>query len=647
LFGLLREAFHTRTMQQRPSWFVAVLLGCLAIADCSTPVGVERVDPQVVYQQRTRNVLFDGKLSESSRIVLSRWDLTKRFATDPERTLAVLQAKVADGTAGSDEIFALAELSFQHAEQTGKHAYYFAASVYAYAFLFPDKIDTSPSPYDPRLRIACDLYNRALTAAFETTDGAKVELRGGDFALPFGTLHVRFDPASLVWAGRKLVDFVPIDEFKVYGLRNTYRQAGIGAPLAAGGVVLNPEQGFQVAPRVKIPVTAVLRIEDARRQLAAGTLNATLEVYTPSESDSVQVDGQNVPLEIERTATLAYGLANPDVWAKEIRGFLVGDLLDTAPTRLVAIEPYQRGLFPVVFIHGTASSAGRWAETVNELLSDRQIREHFQFWFFSYNSGNPILYSALLLREALQDAVAKLDPTGKDQALRRMVVIGHSQGGLLAKLLAVDSGTRFWDAFSRKPLDELKLPAETRDLLRRTIFFEHSPFVSRVIFLATPQRGSYVAGFSAIQLVGRLIRLPLTVARTLGEAVSNNLNALALDPDRARSGNSVYGMTPGSPFITALESLPIAPGIAAHSIIAVRGNGPVESGDDGVVAYSSAHLPGVPELVVRSGHSNQSNPQTIAEIRRILLLHLKEECVGGIGCASAAVATSGESAAIN
>jgi pimeloyl-ACP methyl ester carboxylesterase len=647
LFGLLRGVFCARSVRQRSGWLAAILLGCFAIAGCSTPVGVARVDPQVIYQQRTRNVLFDGSLSESSRIVLSRWDLTKRFAADPEGALAALQAKIADGTAGSDEIFALAELSFQHGEETGKRTYYFAASVYAYAFLFPDQIDTPPSPYDPRLRIACDLYNRALTAAFETTDGARVELRGGDFVLPFGNLHVAFDPTSLVWAGRKLVDLVPIDEFKVYGLRNTYRQAGIGAPLAAGSVLLNPEQGFQVAPRMKIPITAVLRVEDARRQLAAGTLNATLEVYTPSEGDSVRLDGQNVPLEIERTATLAYGLSNPDVWAHEIRGFLIGDLLDAAPTRLVAIEPYQRGQFPVVFIHGTASSAGRWAETVNELLSDRQIRKHFQFWFYSYNSGNPIPYSALLLREALQDAVAKVDPAGKDPTLRKMVVIGHSQGGLLAKMLAVDSGTRFWDAFSRKPIDELNMPAETRDLLHRTMFFEHSPFVSRVIFVATPQRGSYVAGFSVIQLIGRLVRLPLTVVRTMGETISNNLDALTFNPDRARIGNSVYGMGPGSPFITALESLPIAPGIAAHSIIAVHGNGPVESGDDGVVAYSSAHLPGVPELVVRSGHSNQSNPQTIADIRRILLLHLKEECLAGIGCGSAAAMVPGESAAIN
>jgi hypothetical protein len=41
-----------------------------------------------------------------------------------------------------------------------------------------------------------------------------------------------------------------------------------------------------------------------------------------------------------------------------------------------------------------------------------------------------------------------------------------------------------------------------------------------------------------------------------------------------------------------------------------------------VVSYASAHLEGVEsELVVRSGHSAQSNPEVIQEVRRILVEH--------------------------
>ena len=81
-------------------------------------------------------------------------------------------------------------------------------------------------------------------------------------------------------------------------------------------------------------------------------------------------------------------------------------------------------------------------------------------------------------------------------------------------------------------------------------------------------------------------------------------------------------MDASNPFIKTLASLPIAPGVHAHSIIPVKGAGPVEDGNDGVVEYKSAHIDGVEsELVVRSGHSTQATPQTIEEVRRILYEH--------------------------
>jgi hypothetical protein len=270
---------------------------------------------------------------------------------------------------------------------------------------------------------------------------------------------------------------------------------------------------------------------------------------------------------------------------------------------------------------------------LNDLLSDPAIRERFEFWFFSYETGNPIPYSALQLRKALEQAVAKLDPQGQDAALRDMVIIGHSQGGLLAKMTAIDTDSRLWDHISRKPLDELRLQPETRELLRQSLFLEPEPFVGRVVFIATPQRGSYLAEFSLGRFVAGLVRLPFNLLRASGDIVTNNPDAFRFDPTRTRMG-SVYGMTPGSPLITGLADVPVASGIPAHSIIAVRGDGPVEDGGDGVVRYQSAHIDGVAsELVVRSGHSVQSNPQAVLEVRRILLLHAEEACRDrDIGC---------------
>ena len=82
----------------------------------------------------------------------------------------------------------------------------------------------------------------------------------------------------------------------------------------------------------------------------------------------------------------------------------------------------------MVLVDGTASSPARWAELINELENDPRFWHDYEIWLFIYNTGNPIAYSASLLRDALTKAIADLDPEGKDPGLKQMVVIGHSQG---------------------------------------------------------------------------------------------------------------------------------------------------------------------------------------------------------------------------
>src|SRR5262249_34138275 len=158
----------------------------------------------------------------------------------------------------------------------------------------------------------------------------------------------------------------------------------------------------------------------------------------------------------------------------------------------------------------------------NEMDNDPRIHEHYQFWFFSYETGNPIIYSSMLLRQSLIDAVAKLDPEGQDPALRRMIVMGHSQGGLLTKMTVVESGDVFWNAVSTRPLAELKVSDESRELLQRAMFVHPLPFIQRVVFVATPHRGSYVAGNWLAQQFARLFTAPFQVTRIMSEALTAN-----------------------------------------------------------------------------------------------------------------------------
>ena len=337
----------------------------------------------------------------------------------------------------------------------------------------------------------------ALTGAFASQDRSEVVLRGGTFTLPFGPIEVAFDPASLRAGDRELYRFTPTEELEVHGLAMRYRWPGLGLPLAAATRPIDPARPGRdlVAPRLQVPATAFLRIPGIRRALVEGRpLAATLELHLASDGEAVSIAGEPVPLEMDPSAALALTFTDVPIVRLELLAFL-GRLAGVTRPPLVSVTPYRPGLVPVVFVHGTQSSVVRWAEMYNRLQGDPEIRRRFQFWFFQYDSGQPVALSALQLREALTAAVARLDPGGTDSALRRMVLIGHSQGGLLVKMQAIHTGDRLWSAVSRKPLEALELSDETRDLLRRGLFVEPLPEVSRVVFIAaTWARSSSIAG---------------------------------------------------------------------------------------------------------------------------------------------------------
>jgi hypothetical protein len=272
-----------------------------------------------------------------------------------------------------------------------------------------------------------------------------------------------------------------------------------------------------------------------------------------------------------------------------------------------------------VLVHGTASSPARWAELINELENDPHFWENYEIWLFMYNTGNPIAYSAMLLRDVLIKVVKELDPDGKEPRLRQMLVMGHSHGGLLTKMTVIDSGMHLWP-FSVPP-EELDIDAETRELLRNALLIKPLPFVRRVIFIATPHRGSYQALGVLGNLASWLVNLPGRFTKFSLDLLTLQRKGLLLGP---MSGipTSIDNINPNNRFILGLSAIPIAPGVTAHSIVGVEGGGPPADGGDGVVKYSSAHIDGVAsEKIVHSAHSMQGNPETIQEVKCILREH--------------------------
>ncbi len=533
---------------QAVRWGAVFLLLTLTTA-CATPIGVQRVDPRLVHQTLTANVLSTGEPGPFSVQLLRRLNLHDKFAAEPAAVLAGLH-KALKPKGDEDRLITLAELSFFHAEQSEERSYYLASAVYAYAYLFPGVHGTPPDRVDPRLRLAVDLYNRALTRGLASPDGEEVRLKAGRHKLPFGELEIALDEENLTWAGYRLKNFVPALELEVRGLRNRYRKPGIGAPLAAAHAPLESsasKQHSRIPPGLKIPVTAFLRLDDPRGALRSGRLRGSLELYNPLSARSVMVNGSPVPIEYETTTWLAYTLEGAPIWDFEIAGFRSSDFQLTGAKEfkdgLFMLQPHRFGGIPVVLVPGTASSPARWAEMINELANDRRIQGRYEVWLFMYNTGNPVAYSAALLREALANVVTELDPEGKDPGLQQMVVMGHSQGGLLTKMTVIDSGNKFWTAISDVPFDEVEVSTEMRELVERSFFVKPLPFVRRVVFIATPHRGSYQAAGFLGRFAAWLVRLPGAFTRLSRDIVTlRAAGALRTPLDRIPS--SVDNMTP-------------------------------------------------------------------------------------------------------
>jgi pimeloyl-ACP methyl ester carboxylesterase len=610
----------------------------LFVSGCATPVGIDHVDIQTGYQINNANAMSAGEASEASKMVLRRHDMLDRFETEPVAVLTELH-KGLRPTGHDTRLFALAELSLLHAQRTNDRAYFLASAVYAWSLLFPEDGASAPlPPSDPRFRLTYDIYNQAIALGLAAPndndeDEDEVLLKSGKYKLPFGSLDVTLDQSGMTWGGYPLDRFISTNTIDVRGLRNRYRTAGIGTPLAASLAARPPSTKLagsdRLGPKTKVPVTALLRLNHARSSLASGKLSGQLEVYAADQSSIVTIAGQQQSIESDPTAALAYQLNNSPLYTMEIAGFLTGGVftgLDTKNRKqdgIFMMQPYKAGKIPVVLVHGTASSPARWAELVNELNGDPKIREKFQVWVFIYNSGAPIAFSAGRLRTALTNTLKELDPDGKDPALQQMVVIGHSQGGLLTKLTAIDTGTKLWNLVSDTPFDKIKVDSETRTLLQQSAFYTPLPFVKRLVFISTPHHGAMLAAKAIVtDLAAKILTLPVNLMSGLSQLTALNSDARLTSWVR-HPPTAIDGMNPNGKGLKIISSIPVT-AVPVHSIIAVLGDGPKEEGDDGVVAYKSAHIDeAISEKIIHWGHSCQDQPETIEEVKRILFEHLE------------------------
>jgi pimeloyl-ACP methyl ester carboxylesterase len=270
---------------------------------------------------------------------------------------------------------------------------------------------------------------------------------------------------------------------------------------------------------------------------------------------------------------------------------------------------------PVIIIHGLWSNPLDLMPLANEIRGDPVIRERYQVCFYAYEAENPILQNAARFRKELGDWRKRVDPEDDDPASRNVVLIGHSMGGLLAKLMVKDVGVRLWRAHrGTTSFEEVDAAPDDKRRLENEYFPESLPDVKRVIFMATPHLGSERAGgFNGF--IGKWLVPPTKENEALAARIKTRNPDIDLMDNMLRNGPR--GLRPNSPLLVALNDAPWQEGVLYHSIIGL---------EDTTVRPGSSRQPGLfPAKLVHSDHGGvATDPVPMAEVRRILHEHLAQ-----------------------
>lgn len=649
-------------------FFVSLTICVLGLVIGCTGIGVRPADERTLFDTLMFSLNTGNDISPRTRQTLRQLDLEKTYDDNPFKSYLKLIAATPDD-AQPDQVFALAELSYRFGrecelqQQTYACQYYYLCAGYAYHYLFglvkqsnvqavaQDASQPRLLPFncfDPRFRLACELYNRSLEkcvrnvqkhAALDSREEIKLPTYDGSM------FQVKITHHGFSWKAAEFGPLLFCNDYDVTGLDNHYRGYGLGVPMI--GSRISPENRPGDTSRnagnyfkaVNFPVTAILRFDGGITELTHSRMG-TLELHNPLTFQAINVAGYAMPMETDLTTPLAYALEKTDLASLAYTGFIRADQVDRQ-AGIYMFEPYQKGKIPVLMVHGLLSSPLTWAPLFNDLQADPYLREHYQFWFYLYPTGNPYMNTAGELRNSLSKLRDEVDPDRKDVALDRMVVVGHSMGGLIGRLLTISGGDDFWNTASSEPLDRLKLSDTSRGQLQQCFYFKPVNEVERVIYLATPHKGSKLSPTFLGRLGKKLVRLPDQMTDLLSDVMTHNPNAWRTATSDPLT--SVDLLDPSAPALQVLSHRPRPPTVHYHTVAGVirKTNILQEMRDvfnwddapgDGVVRYDSAHLDDAEsEIVVQADHMKvHHHPKAVLEVRRILYQHLKDNTQTGV-----------------
>jgi triacylglycerol esterase/lipase EstA (alpha/beta hydrolase family) len=492
---------------------------------------------------------------------------------------------------------------------------YFKLALDAWAALRAAKDQPDP--------ILLEIHNQALANYLQLLGPADLAIGTADEVVDGRPVHVILRDETKPNNPPPFDQLIAAERLRIRGLRERHVRSGLGACMVCQQEPdrISALSRYTVPEKQQVARTAVFEAVS----FAQGRVEILL--VDPSKTDRIELDGRLWELGGDFSAPFAAMVSRTRFIFQRWQGLF---RMEHYASRqgIFFLEPYDPEKIPVLMVHGILSSPLMWKDLTNRIMGDPVLQKKYQVWHYTYATGLPILTSARLLREQLDEVNVALQRSGLPPH-KPILLIGHSLGGLLAKMMVSDSRDLIWNQFFRVPPDRLNLAPDDKDWVEHLMFFEPRHDISRVIFMASPFKGSKTADLILFRFSSRLVRFSAELKGHHYRVFTLNRSYMVNSKENRliakRQPSSIDLLSPESPESIALGQLKVAGQIPFHLIIGVRHGSKIIRSSDGIVPYSSSHLDGAEsEFDVQTGHTVTHSPKTEEEVLRILKLNLQK-----------------------
>ncbi len=513
---------------------------------------------------------------------------------------------------------------------------------YSYAYLFKTERQPQDRIFNNRQVQIRDFYNQALAKMLSTYSlRHKTEKVGKQIKVGKSTYAINFDGYPKL-ANIEIENLLSSYNLNFSGLRSINRRDGFGAEFVAilpeekvpeeNKYIISPESyKYKNGVNPNIHQPRYLSVSIAAQPQSSENVknilhnpNFQLKVYDPYSTEKIKVGSKDYPLAANFSAPYGLWLAENNLGIAAYLSLIDRDQRLTMP-HLYMLEPYNPNKKVIVLVHGLASSPEAWIRLTNDIMGDNVLRENYQVWQVFYSTNMPILESRFQVNAIINQAFKSIDPNSS--SAKDSVLIGHSMGGIIARLLVSDADLtqQALKMLNNRKYDKFK----DDNIFQARLQIKSIPNFDRAIFISAPHRGTAFADRWFTLAARRIIKLPGAFLGALADSIDErDLNAknFLKEVGNGLIQNGPSDLSHNSKFTLLTKNVMPKQGMIYHSIM---GNA-TESSDpnimtDGIVPYTSSHLDGaVSEKIIKGGHSIQETPEAVLELRRILRLHLTE-----------------------